>query len=59
MNREGVHDFLALPLSSQVTFGASYFLFQPLKKSFEIGSILKTSKKDDNSFRFKVSYVLE
>jgi len=34
-----------------VTFVAGHFLCQPLKKIFEIGSVLKTPKKD-NFFRF-------
>jgi len=32
------------PLSSKATFGAGRFLPQPLKKSFEFGSVLKTPK---------------
>jgi len=36
----------------------SHFWHQPLKKTFEIGSVLKTPKKDDNFFRFKASNVL-
>jgi len=45
-------------LSPQATFCTGRFLPQPLKKSFDIASVLKTSKKMIIFFRFKASYVL-